>query len=331
MTEPNFSHPFTGDKLMKMKFPEPDYLVDDFLVRKALTNLSGPPGGGKTVIAMGLVTQNRTGEVLGRKCKPIRTLFIDEENGLEQTQNLFMRMMKGLLIGEEDKKKTAESVTFHCMEGFRTTLNWANRLRAYLNDLKKRGKLPDIIIIDNISRTFEGDTNTVVDARVVHRLLKPIALDYNLSILLLSHTRKGDPTKLQDISGSGDFGAQVTIAYITKRYRGIVSETEVRLWFKKVKNNLSRPTGRPESLLIREVAKDELTLSHQGYVAEVCKKEKKKSDEIKADILEILPKRWGEIISNLSKHNPGTVKWTLSRMKKEKEIKKDKVGLWHAV
>ena len=84
--EPNFKHPYTGTKLIKSKFPKPDYLVDDFLARQNLTNLTGPPSGGKTVIAMGLVTQNRTGEFLGRKCKPFQTLFIDEENGLQINQ-----------------------------------------------------------------------------------------------------------------------------------------------------------------------------------------------------------------------------------------------------
>ncbi|UCF49262.1 MAG: AAA family ATPase [Thermoplasmatales archaeon] len=328
---PNFDHPYSGARLIKMKFPEPDYLVDDFLARRNLTNLTGPPGGGKTVIAMAIVTQNRTGEVLGRKCKPFRTLFIDEENGLLQTQYQFMRMVKGLLISKAERAKTCENVTFHCMEGFRTTENWVNRLKGYLNDLKKKGKLPDLIIIDNISRTFEGDTNTVVDARMVHRLLKPIAIEYNLAILLLSHTRKGNPTELQDISGSGDFGAQVTIGYITKRYMGVTAETEVNLWFKKVKNNLGRPTGPPESLLIHEVTKDELTLSHQGLVSEVCKKEEKIHEEIKEKIKELLPMKWGDLLANLSGYKLGTVKWTLSKMIKDKEIAKGKDGQWHEV
>jgi len=329
--EPNFNHPYSGAKLIKEKFPKPDYLVEDFLARQNLTNLTGPPGGGKTVIAMALVTQNRTGEVLGRRCKPFRTLFIDEENGLQQTRYQFMRMVKGLLISKAEKTKTCENVTFHCMEGFRTTENWVNRLKGYLNDLKKRGKLPDLIIIDNISRTFEGDTNTVVDARMVHRLLKPIAIDYNLAILLLSHTRKGKPTELQDISGSGDFGAQVTIAYITKRYKGITSETEVYLWFKKVKNNLGRPTGPPESLLIHEIAEDELALGHQGLVSAVCKKEEKIHEEIKQKIKELLPMKWGEILANLSDYKTGTVKWTLNKMKTEKEIAKGKDEKWKEV
>ena len=166
---------------------------------------------------------------------------------------------------------------------------------------------------------------------MVHRLLKPIAIDYNLAILLLSHTRKGDPRELQDISGSGDFGAQVTIAYIVKRYKGITAETEVNLWFKKVKNNLGRPTGPPESLLIHEVAKDELTLSHQGLVSAVCKKENKIHEEIKQKIKELLPKKWGDILANLTDYKLGTVKWTLNKMKKDKEIAKGKDGQWHEV
>jgi hypothetical protein len=179
------------------------------------------------------------------KSKEFRTLFIDEENGIFQTKYVFRRIMNGLNLTPEQKKKACENSIFYSMEGFRIDQMWADGLLFLLLRMEIEGNKPDVIMIDNVSRIFEGDSNTQEAAKMIHRYLKPIAIRFNCAILLLSHTRKGNPETLSDISGSGDFGAQVTIAYISKKV-GVTGNT-VNMWFKKVKNNIGIPENSAQS------------------------------------------------------------------------------------
>jgi len=332
---PGFNTEYTGEFMMSGELPLPDYLIHDFLARGNLTNLSGPPGGGKTVLAISLIVQNHMDTVLGKKCKkPFRTLLIDEENGISQTILVYRKAMNGIeqFTNKDDMNEISKNVRCFSMEGFTFNTEWGIKLEFLLDKYKKAGVCPDLIIIDNVSRTFEGDSNKIADARIIHKLLKKIALDYNLAVLLISHTRKGDPTCLADISGSADFGAQVTIGYIVKI--GHTKDDEVSLWFKKVKNNIGFPTGRPESLLIKNLDFDEIkneylsfTLTNEGLVSEVMKKQESITDNIRDEILKICinPTSWKDIVIHLlSKgYKDGTIRGVLANMRKDESIIKD--------
>lgn len=269
----------TGTELFEQELKKPVYLVDDFLVRQSLTNLTGPPGGGKTILALHIVVNNILKNFLDKDCIPFRTLFIDEENGLSQTQYIFQLLCNNTLeyCTETEKDTMLDNVDFYCMDGFRLSDKYRVEITRLLRRLRAAKRLPDLIIIDNVSRIFEGDSNTQGDAKLIHRMFKGISIEFNLAVLLISHTRKGNPNTLQDISGSGDFGAQVTISYISKR---IGKETNPKYSFKKVKNNLGMPTSPSITYRIRSFA-NQLEVKYEGVTSELYR-ESKVDDLVKA-------------------------------------------------
>ena len=188
--------------------------------------------------------------------------------------------MEGLrdFVTEEQFQTALDNFYTYSMTGFRATTDWADKLDRKLSEMKEAGICPDVIIFDNVSRIIEGDIISQKDVKIIHRLFKPIALKYNLAVLLISHTRKTNASSLQDISGSGDFGAQVTVAYISK------FETETRdgvvLSIKKVKNNLGNPRGEPEKLVLTGTP-EFLTLQADGILTN---RPRPKYDECKTDL-----------------------------------------------
>lgn len=284
-------HHHTGKDFFEQELKKPDYLIGDFLARQSLTNLTGPPGGGKTILSLYAVVNNINKCFLDKESVPFRTLFIDEENGAWQTQYIFKMICRHVFdaLTETEKETVMNNVDFYCMDGFRLDTKWGNELNRLLLRMKAAKRLPDLIIIDNISRIFEGDSNTQGDAKLVHRIFKTIAIRFNVAILLISHTRKGNPNTLQDISGSGDFGAQVTISYISKR---IGSDNNPKYWLKKVKNNIGVPTS-PAIVYDIHGYGDSLEIKYEGIHSDLYNNSK--SGAIEKSLQTIM--KSGEVLS----------------------------------
>jgi len=317
---------YSGKFMMDGELDQPDYLVEDFIARQNLTNLSGPPGSAKTTLALLIAADNVSGNILNMKSKTFKTLFIDEENGAYQTKYIFRRIMESckLFLSDEQYESAINNVGFYCMTGFRMDEFWGNELDNVISDMRNNNNCPDLIIFDNVSRIFEGDSNTQEAAKMVHRVLKPLAIKYNIGILLLSHTRKGSPETLSDISGSGDFGAQVTIAYISK----LVSSNDgvASIWLRKVKNNLGVPIGDPYSFDIKG-SKTDLTITYEGLVSSVMRAKNNLTDQIKTEVTTILSEHgmtWKGIMLHLINKgfNEGTSKATLNKMSGSKKSNK---------
>jgi len=210
-----FQFNLTGcKKLYDKDLPPVEYLVDNFIMTSGLTYLVGGPGCFKTGIMMlTSICGAKGSEVLHFDVKkPFKTLFIDEENGLANTKFKFVQLLNGLEYDINDFKN--DDIIFSNISSFKF-----NELHIHTLEKLIKTHKPDLIVIDNIARCLVGNERDEKDVSAVLNLLKPLMEKYGTAFVIIHHTRKGNGTSLEDISGSRDFGAQCDNAFF-------ISETD---------------------------------------------------------------------------------------------------------
>ena len=213
---PPFKFNLIGAKdLYHKELPPIQYLVDDFIIKAGLTYIVGPPGSFKTGLMMliSIAGASKDNIINFNINKPFKTLFIDEENGIINTKDRFVHLVKGLQI-DVDKEIKNEDIVFANISGFTFTPFNLNGLKELIEENK-----PDLIVIDNIARCIVGSERDEQDVARILGMIKPIIEAYGVAFVIIHHTRKGDAMDLNDISGSRDFGAQCDNAFIVKEFK----------------------------------------------------------------------------------------------------------------
>lgn len=202
-----------GYSLYKKKMKSLEYLVENFISEESLVYFIGHEGTFKTGLALllaiaGAILDN----FLGFKIKrPIKTLFIDEENGIRRTKHKFDRLINGLDIESKKLKEKLEGkISFSSLSSFKINVECVNQLEEVIKENNF-----NLVIIDNITRTFFGNEDKSDDVKHVHKLLKPLATKYNVTFIILHHTPKGR----LDARGSGDFKGQADEMFMFDTYK----------------------------------------------------------------------------------------------------------------
>ena len=224
--EPFIFNTITAKKLYDTELPPVTYLIDNLIPEQSLIYLAGPSASFKTgfMINLSLLGACRD-EVLGFKVnKPLRVLFIDEENGIRRTKHKFKRILDATDIDIHEELKD-DQIIFSTISQFKIQQLHIDGLKLLIEKHK-----PNLIVIDNIARCFVGSERDEQQVSQIHRLLKPIQEEYGISFVIIHHTRKAD-TKgkgrktLDDISGSRDFGAQCDEAFLLEKFRNVDDRT----------------------------------------------------------------------------------------------------------
>jgi RecA-family ATPase len=198
--------------LYEKELPPIEYLIDDFIIKAGLTYVVGPPASFKTGLMMlaAIIGACRKSLIGFNVKKPFRTLFIDEENGIRNTKDRFVKLVDGLGI-DVKKELGNKEIIFSNIAGFKFFFHHIEELKRLIKKHK-----PDLIIIDNIARCMLGSERDEQDVSKILGMLKPIIEEYKTSFVVIHHTRKGNATSLDDISGSRDFGGQCDNAFLLK-------------------------------------------------------------------------------------------------------------------
>jgi len=200
--------------LYDKELPPIQYLVDDFIIQAGLTYIVGPPASFKTGLMMLIsIAGACRSNVIGFDIKkPFRTLFIDEENGIINTKDRFVKLIKGLDVDiHKDVKNT--DIIFSNISSFVFIKHHVDGLEEEIKKYK-----PDLIIIDNIARCLQGSERDEQDVSLILKLIKPLIETYGVAFVIIHHTRKGNAKTLEDISGSRDFGGQCDNAFMLKQF-----------------------------------------------------------------------------------------------------------------
>lgn len=278
--EVNTLHNFellTAKQLYDLNIPPIQYLVEDLILDEGITYLVGPPGSFKTNLMLYIAKQGAMGkDVFDFKTnKVFDTLWIDEENGKRRTRTCLHKLIDDKEIVDVDR-----NLVFSCITGFRIDKPFTTSLIQLLEKRKF-----NVIVIDNIARCLIGSERDEQDVAKVHNLLKPITEKYNVSFIIIHHTRKGDPNSLEDISGSRDFGGQCDRAFIIKEVMSMRKDDSKRFVViqKKNKDELEIPAFNIDV----SGDKEHTTVKYIGKAHDIIEGiSKRKADDLLPKIIE---------------------------------------------
>lgn len=169
-------------------------LVAGLLPRPGVCLLTGPPGAGKSFIALKVGAGCAMGgEFLGRACERTPVLYLDRENPLALVQWRLGVVAAGSVPG------------LYIWGG------WVADEPAVIGDarLLKIAKERPLIIFDSLVRFHSADENSASEMRAVMAELRKLS-DLGATVLVLHHRSKAEGSKYR---GSSDILAAVDVAY----------------------------------------------------------------------------------------------------------------------
>lgn len=182
--------------------------------------VSGPSGGGKTTVstlfAAALANPGAPVELFGRVIEPVRpgqfVVFVEEENGkhsLRKKMETACRVL-GLPIAE-----TLDRVIFLVRRNVRVG-------DAVWNDLVELGRRGGIgaVFIDSRARVLRnGESNSEEDQAAVADALFALIEAARAPAFVVSHTRKGSASSIEDLAGSLQRGAGADVILMVEAKR----------------------------------------------------------------------------------------------------------------
>lgn len=179
---------------------EIEWYIRDWLHSRGGLILSGPPGIGKTQMALQLAYALSTGtSFLGKlPVNPLSVLFVSLEMEIMELKYIYKRQFE---IFKENKADWDTNFKTIAPDGDFGTAG----LDYVMDELK-----PDVVIIDSLSE-LAGEDLKEAEARRVMKWFKRARKHHNVAIIIIHHNRKASdsnkkPRTLDDLYGSFWFG-----------------------------------------------------------------------------------------------------------------------------
>jgi len=184
--------------------PEPvEWIVHDVAARGAVTMLAGRYGQGKSLLgqSFAVAVAQGDGEVAGFRVEAGRALVLDAENGA----NLIHARLKGLGLTEKGaanlRAVTARQFDLEADE---------DKLRQLVDH---GAHTPDLLVLDTWTSLWRGSEASVEQVQDCLNMLRDVARDYSLAVILLHHTTKSG----EGFRGSGAIGATIEAVFTLDR------------------------------------------------------------------------------------------------------------------
>jgi len=217
---------------------ETDWLLDKIIPLRGLTVMGGAPATFKSFLSLYLCfkliqRENALDKEIylcpniKEELKPLKVLYLDEENSKTVMSKRIQQLTKGGVIKDESKTQ----FFYMSNEGFK--LN-NNKHIAKILSLQQENEF-DLIVFDSLVRFLEGNENDVENVRKLFDNVKVMMRQYpNLAFIFIHHTRKeqnGGSNK-NSLRGSGDFVAMADTVNILEE----ANKDPNTYYFKQVKN-----------------------------------------------------------------------------------------------
>ena len=153
-------------------FPEPDWLVEGFIVRNGLTLLYGDSGTGKTSLCLYLAdAMQKGGDLFGLKCREGKVIFVENDESGE------------LLRSHKDKVGLPENLSVA-----NTDIVWDNnkKFNKEFEDLLYY-YIPDVVVLDAYSSLGIPDITRPESALVLDELRR-LAEKHHCAMVIIHHT-----------------------------------------------------------------------------------------------------------------------------------------------
>lgn len=234
-----------------------DWLVPNFMAKKMLAILAGPPGIGKTLALLDACKciASASNNLFGciSVTVPKKILYIQ----FELNENIFVENYIKRLDMEE-----LNNFDYLCRDsvvsaggGISLTLDKENTSGRYLFERFIKETDADMVVIDSLKHCFSGEINKSEVMSELLMWLKSLTSKHNKFILLVHHLRKRSMLRrgeipaeytLDDLAGSGTIASTVDFAYAINE---VFSEEESRKIDKKGKICSIKQGSVGESLL----------------------------------------------------------------------------------
>ena len=194
----------TGEDILNNGIPKIEWLVENIVRVGGITVFGGSAGTMKTFTGMylSLCCANNIKFLEEFNVLPIRTLYIDEENGDIVIGNRLKSLIKGMNLNN----KGAENISFSIFNNYKLDNSEVIIKLKYVIEKYQ----PQLIIFDSMVRCMEGEEDKSKDVRMIFDNLKEIFNEFGTSFILLHHTTKGQKG-LNALRGSGDFAGMADV------------------------------------------------------------------------------------------------------------------------
>jgi RecA-family ATPase len=171
--------------------PTPKKLYNDLLIENELTILVADTGVGKSIFAV---------QIANYVSKTANVLYMDLELSDKQFQGRYSDDYQNDFIFNDNLYRSIFIRRCEIPNGISYEDYFIESLKKLIVEVDAK-----IVVIDNMTRLITGDTDQARNAKPLMDRLNDLKFDYNLTMLLLEHTKKVDPSRpihLNDLQGS---------------------------------------------------------------------------------------------------------------------------------
>ena len=207
---------------------QPETLIENLLSAQDVTIIAAKPKVGKTNLMVGLLAENfNRGTWLGEPAKELRCVFLGEEPGFR-----FGKRLRDAHVSADTARARFAYVDARSLNDSPTWQEKLERVRAYIDAMSER---PNLLVIDTLG--FWAGLSDFNDYATVTREFKPV-LDFaqgaSVAVLLVHHSRKGNGTDIDSISGSNALAANAGAVALLSLIDGNETQRKLTVWSRDV-------------------------------------------------------------------------------------------------
>ena len=171
--------------------PVPRSLFHNLIFEGEITILFADTGVGKSILSV---------QIADEISKTDKVLYIDLELSDKQFQSRYSENYQDEYVFNENLYRVDFTRPFKLPDGTDYDTHIIESIRQLITTTGAK-----IVIFDNMTKTISGDTDSARSAKPLMDCLNDLKFEYDLTLLLLEHTRKTDATRpisLNDLQGS---------------------------------------------------------------------------------------------------------------------------------
>lgn len=180
LTSPGSLRLFSTEELLKL--PPPEWLIDHVLPEGGMAVLYGPPGAGKTFVALNIVRSVAAGlDWFGHATKQSLPLYVSAEGG----SGIGKRVAADLFYSN----LTAKQVDVMWLLDTLPLYNGSSEVDRLMERIDEVDRRPGLVVVDTLARCFDGDENQQLDMNRFVSGIDALRREFKCTVLVVHHTR----------------------------------------------------------------------------------------------------------------------------------------------